>query len=173
MRFHLRFRCRCSPSHHPGRPDTSCTGRPQRLRPLRSPFHRARRSPIEANLRIGGAEVFDFHRMAYGVNLVEGGVRIALGLPVPRLRPIRAVTCGASTSSPRDLLPRRNPTRSEAPPSSRVLGNDILSQRRRSGSRSPRWIRLYRMDYGDRVDPGLGHTKSPRDIVADRSWGRR
>ena len=39
------------------------------------------------NLRIGGAEVFDFHRMAYGVNLVEGGVRIALGLPVPTLTP--------------------------------------------------------------------------------------
>lgn len=43
--------------------------------------------PIEANLRIGGAEVFDFHRMAYGVNLVEGAVRIALGLPVPPLTP--------------------------------------------------------------------------------------
>ena len=27
------------------------------------------RVPIEANLRIGGAEVFDLHRMAYGVNL--------------------------------------------------------------------------------------------------------
>ena len=44
--------------------------------------------PIEANLRLGGAEVYDFNRAAYGVDLVEGGVRIALGLPVPTIAPV-------------------------------------------------------------------------------------
>ncbi len=39
--------------------------------------------PIEANLRLGGAEVFEFNRLACGVNLVEQAVRVALGLPVP------------------------------------------------------------------------------------------
>ena len=38
--------------------------------------------PIEANLRLGGAEVFEFNRLACGVNLVEQAVRVALGLPV-------------------------------------------------------------------------------------------
>ncbi|GAK51240.1 hypothetical protein U14_02483 [Candidatus Moduliflexus flocculans] len=38
--------------------------------------------PIEANLRIGGAEVCAFHRGAFGVNLLEQAVRIALGLPL-------------------------------------------------------------------------------------------
>lgn len=38
--------------------------------------------PIEANLRLGGAEVYEFNRGAYGVDLVEGAARIALGLPV-------------------------------------------------------------------------------------------
>ena len=40
--------------------------------------------PIEANLRLGGAEVYAFNRGAHGVDLVEGAVRIALGLPVAR-----------------------------------------------------------------------------------------
>lgn len=38
--------------------------------------------PIEINLRIGGAEVCAFHRGAFGVNLLEQAVRIALGLPL-------------------------------------------------------------------------------------------
>lgn len=46
--------------------------------------------PIEANLRLGGAEVFAFHRGAYGVDLVEQAVRIALGAAVPDLRPATA-----------------------------------------------------------------------------------
>lgn len=45
--------------------------------------------PIEANLRLGGAEVFAFHRGAYGVDLVEQAVRIALGRDVPDLRDVR------------------------------------------------------------------------------------
>lgn len=44
--------------------------------------------PIEANLRLGGAEVYAFHRLAFGVDLVEAAVRIALGVPIPdRRRP--------------------------------------------------------------------------------------
>lgn len=39
--------------------------------------------PIEANLRLGGAEVYEFNRSGYGVDLVEGAVRIALGMDVP------------------------------------------------------------------------------------------
>ena len=42
--------------------------------------------PIEANLRIGGAEVYEFNRGAYGVDLVEGALAIALGVPVPPFR---------------------------------------------------------------------------------------
>lgn len=42
--------------------------------------------PIEANLRLGGAEVFAFHRGAYEVDLVEQAVRIALGTRAPDLR---------------------------------------------------------------------------------------
>jgi biotin carboxylase len=38
--------------------------------------------PIEANLRLGGAEVFAFQRGAYGVDLVAEAVRIALGIPI-------------------------------------------------------------------------------------------
>lgn len=38
--------------------------------------------PIEANLRLGGAEVYTFNREAFGVDLAECGVRIALGAPV-------------------------------------------------------------------------------------------
>jgi len=38
--------------------------------------------PIEINLRIGGAEVCAFHRAAFGVNLLEQAVRIALDLPL-------------------------------------------------------------------------------------------
>lgn len=48
--------------------------------------------PIEVNLRIGGAEVCAFHRGAFGVNLLEQTVRIALDLPLtlnPSI-PIRA-----------------------------------------------------------------------------------
>ena len=41
--------------------------------------------PIEANLRLGGAEVYGFNLTAYGVDLVEGALRIALGLPVARV----------------------------------------------------------------------------------------
>ena len=39
--------------------------------------------PIEANLRVGGAEVYAFNLEARGVDLVEGAARIALGLPLP------------------------------------------------------------------------------------------
>ncbi|HBQ15908.1 MAG: ATP-grasp domain-containing protein [Sandaracinaceae bacterium] len=45
--------------------------------------------PIEANLRLGGAEVYSFQRGAYGVDLVEQAVRIALGAPVTATAPIR------------------------------------------------------------------------------------
>ncbi len=38
--------------------------------------------PIEVNLRIGGAEVYQFNRIAWGVDLVEEAVRIALGMAV-------------------------------------------------------------------------------------------
>lgn len=38
--------------------------------------------PIEANLRLGGAEVYEFHRGAFGVDLVEAAARIALGIPL-------------------------------------------------------------------------------------------
>lgn len=40
-------------------------------------------APIECNLRLGGAEVYAFNREAWDVDLAEGAVRIALGLPVP------------------------------------------------------------------------------------------
>ena len=46
--------------------------------------------PIEANLRLGGAEVYGFNLAAYGVDLVEGATRIALGLPVARVDTRRA-----------------------------------------------------------------------------------
>lgn len=46
--------------------------------------------PIEANLRLGGAEVYGFNLAAYGVDLVEGATRIALGLPVERADTSRA-----------------------------------------------------------------------------------
>ncbi len=42
--------------------------------------------PIEANLRLGGAEVYTFARDAFGVDLVEAAARLALGVPVPDLR---------------------------------------------------------------------------------------
>ena len=38
--------------------------------------------PIESNLRLGGAEAYEFNRGAYGVDLVAEAVRIALGLPI-------------------------------------------------------------------------------------------
>lgn len=41
--------------------------------------------PIEVNLRLGGAEVYTFNKEAWGVDLLEGAVRIALGLAVPRV----------------------------------------------------------------------------------------
>ncbi len=48
--------------------------------------------PIEVNLRIGGAEVHQFSRVAWGVDLVEGAVRIALGLPLRQTRVDRPTT---------------------------------------------------------------------------------
>ena len=44
--------------------------------------------PIEANLRVGGAEVYSFNLEARGVDLVEGAARIALGLPLPAVPPV-------------------------------------------------------------------------------------
>ena len=38
--------------------------------------------PIEANLRLGGAEVWAFHRAVFGVDLVELAARVALGQEV-------------------------------------------------------------------------------------------
>lgn len=50
--------------------------------------------PIEVNLRIGGAEVYAFNRGAWGVDLVEGAARIALGIPI----------VGVVTERPREHL---------------------------------------------------------------------
>lgn len=44
--------------------------------------------PIEANLRLGGAEVYSFNLEARGVDLVEGAARIALGLALPPVPPV-------------------------------------------------------------------------------------
>ena len=41
--------------------------------------------PIEINLRMGGDEVYDFVKTAWGVDLVENAVRIALGVYVRRI----------------------------------------------------------------------------------------
>ncbi len=57
--------------------DDGCVHFEAKMTP-RGPF------PIEANLRLGGAEVYAFNRGAWGVDLVEGALRIALGLDVPQ-----------------------------------------------------------------------------------------
>lgn len=59
--------------------------------------------PIEANLRLGGAEVFALHSAAYGVNLLEQAVRIAVGLAptIPQEPPLVA------HAASRDFLPDR------------------------------------------------------------------
>lgn len=54
--------------------------------------------PIEANLRLGGAEIYAFHLSAYGVDLVEQAVRIALGAPVTVHMPSEPLAYVASTA---------------------------------------------------------------------------
>lgn len=53
--------------------------------------------PIEANLRMGGDEVYDFVRTAWGVDLIENAARIALGLyiaPIAKPATPRKVVSG-------------------------------------------------------------------------------
>ncbi|MDP2586165.1 MAG: ATP-grasp domain-containing protein [Candidatus Komeilibacteria bacterium] len=45
--------------------------------------------PIEANLRMGGDEVYSFVKVAWGVDLIEHAVKIALGVYIPKIhRPV-------------------------------------------------------------------------------------
>lgn len=49
--------------------------------------------PIEANLRLGGAEVYELNRSAFEIDLVEAAVRVALGLEVPTYARGAAARC--------------------------------------------------------------------------------
>ncbi len=42
--------------------------------------------PIEINLRMGGDETYAFSKEAWGVDLIEGAVKIALGIYLPKVR---------------------------------------------------------------------------------------
>jgi hypothetical protein len=61
------------------------------------------------NLRLGGAEVYAFNRSAWGVDLVEGAVRIALGLKVAPadMQEPRAHLASTALNAPRSGIVRR------------------------------------------------------------------
>lgn len=49
-------------------------------------------TPIEVNLRMGGGEVYVYSKQIWGVDLVEGATRIALGMPVMANPPAKPLT---------------------------------------------------------------------------------
>ena len=49
--------------------------------------------PIEANLRMGGDEMYSSVKKVWGVDLIEGAVKIALGIYLPKAKPIEPKKC--------------------------------------------------------------------------------
>lgn len=49
--------------------------------------------PIEANLRMGGDEMYSSVKKVWGVDLIEGAVRVALGIYIPKMKPIEPKQC--------------------------------------------------------------------------------
>ncbi|MBI5221282.1 MAG: ATP-grasp domain-containing protein [Candidatus Magasanikbacteria bacterium] len=52
--------------------------------------------PVEVNLRMGGGEVYLYSKKIWGVDLVEGAVKIALGVDLQVQKPSQPLTCLAS-----------------------------------------------------------------------------